>query len=120
MSALIDAGSTIQGSPTPARARRGAVRGLGEVVRWLLRPIAIVVPVFLFATLVTYLLGAVSGLIPAALKLGDSATAAYVARVNNGITGDARRSTAELGKMIFDMKVDYAVRQIQGFLAAAP
>jgi creatinine amidohydrolase/Fe(II)-dependent formamide hydrolase-like protein len=37
-------------------------------------------------------------------------------RVNNGITGDARRSSAELGKMHFDMKVDYAVRQIQGFL----
>src|SRR5436190_13861312 len=27
-------------------------------------------------------------------------------RVNNGITGDARRSSAELGKMAFDMKVD--------------
>ena len=37
-------------------------------------------------------------------------------RVNNGITGDARRSTAELGKMAFDIKVDYAVRQIQEFL----
>jgi len=40
-----------------------------------------------------------------------------VARVNNGISGDARRSTAELGKKIFDMKVDYAVKQIRGFLA---
>jgi len=38
-------------------------------------------------------------------------------RVNNGISGDARRSTAELGKMIFDMKVDYAVKQIQGFVS---
>ena len=38
-------------------------------------------------------------------------------RVNNGISGDARRSTPELGKKIFDMKVDYAVRQIQGFLS---
>jgi creatinine amidohydrolase/Fe(II)-dependent formamide hydrolase-like protein len=36
---------------------------------------------------------------------------------HNGITGDARRSTAELGKKIFDMKVDYAVKQIQGFVA---
>src|SRR5437899_1289714 len=34
-------------------------------------------------------------------------------RVNNGITGDARRSTAELGKKIFELKVEYAVRQIQ-------
>jgi creatinine amidohydrolase len=40
-----------------------------------------------------------------------------VARVNNGISGDARRSTAALGKMVFDMKVDYAVKQIRGFLA---
>jgi creatinine amidohydrolase len=35
---------------------------------------------------------------------------------NNGIKGDARRSTAELGKMAFDMKVEYAVKQIQEFL----
>jgi creatinine amidohydrolase len=41
-------------------------------------------------------------------------------RKNNGITGDERRSTAALGKMAFDIKVDYAVRQIQGFLAAQP
>jgi creatinine amidohydrolase/Fe(II)-dependent formamide hydrolase-like protein len=34
----------------------------------------------------------------------------------NGISGDARPSTAALGKKIFDMKVDYAVKQIQGFL----
>jgi creatinine amidohydrolase len=39
-------------------------------------------------------------------------------RVNNGITGDARPSTAELGKRAFEMKVDYAVRQIQKLLAA--
>src|SRR5262249_18190768 len=39
-------------------------------------------------------------------------------RKNNGISGDARRSTAALGKMAFDIKIDYAVKQIQGFLAA--
>lgn len=39
-------------------------------------------------------------------------------RVNNGITGDARKSTAELGKKFIDMKVDYAVRQINQLLAA--
>ena len=39
-------------------------------------------------------------------------------RVNNGITGDARPSTAELGKYEFDMQIDYAVKQIQQFLAA--
>jgi creatinine amidohydrolase len=37
-------------------------------------------------------------------------------RINNGISGDARRSTAELGKRVFDMKVDYAVNQIHRLL----
>lgn len=37
-------------------------------------------------------------------------------RKNNGISGDARRSTPELGKRAFDIKVDYAVRQINEFL----
>jgi creatinine amidohydrolase/Fe(II)-dependent formamide hydrolase-like protein len=41
-----------------------------------------------------------------------------VKRINNGISGDARPSTAELGKRMFDMKVDYAVRQINQLLAA--
>src|SRR6201984_238223 len=35
----------------------------------------------------------------------------------NGILGDARRSTAELGKRAFDIKVDYAVRQIRSLLS---
>jgi creatinine amidohydrolase/Fe(II)-dependent formamide hydrolase-like protein len=34
----------------------------------------------------------------------------------NGISGDARPSTKELGKKIFDMKVDYAVKQIQSLV----
>ena len=38
-------------------------------------------------------------------------------RINNGITGDARPSTAELGKKIFDMKVDEAVDQIHRLLS---
>jgi creatinine amidohydrolase/Fe(II)-dependent formamide hydrolase-like protein len=38
-------------------------------------------------------------------------------RINNGITGDARPSTPDLGKRIFDMKVDYAVAQMKRFLA---
>ena len=37
-------------------------------------------------------------------------------RVNNGIQGDARPSTAELGKRLFDMKVEYAVSQIHRLL----
>jgi creatinine amidohydrolase len=49
-------------------------------------------------------------LIPNAVKAAAGPAA-------NGITGDGRRSTPELGKRIFDMKVDYAVRQIQQFLS---
>ena len=37
-------------------------------------------------------------------------------RINNGIIGDARRSTAELGRRVFDMKVDYALQQIRELL----
>jgi creatinine amidohydrolase len=37
-------------------------------------------------------------------------------RINNGIIGDARRSTAELGKRQFDMKVNDAVKQIRELL----
>jgi creatinine amidohydrolase len=39
-------------------------------------------------------------------------------RVNNGISGDARRSSAEIGKRVSNMKVEYAVAQIQRLLGA--
>jgi creatinine amidohydrolase/Fe(II)-dependent formamide hydrolase-like protein len=39
-------------------------------------------------------------------------------RVNNGISGDGRRSSAELGKRAFDMKIDYAVKQIRSLVPA--
>ena len=37
-------------------------------------------------------------------------------KVNNGISGDARRSSADLGKRFIDMKVDYSVREIRAAL----
>jgi creatinine amidohydrolase/Fe(II)-dependent formamide hydrolase-like protein len=37
-------------------------------------------------------------------------------RKNNGIQGDGRPSTAELGKMLFEMKTDFAVKQIRELL----
>ena len=40
-----------------------------------------------------------------------------VKRVNNGITGDARRSSRELGKRAFENKVEYGVRQIKTFIS---
>ena len=42
-----------------------------------------------------------------------------VPRKNNGISGDGRRSSAELGKRMFDQRVDYAVKQIQQFISPA-
>jgi creatinine amidohydrolase len=39
-----------------------------------------------------------------------------VKRVSNGISGDARGSTPEIGKRVSDMKVDYAVAQIRQLL----
>lgn len=41
-----------------------------------------------------------------------------VPRVNNGITGDARRSSAALGKELFDLRVKYGVSQIRRELDA--
>jgi creatinine amidohydrolase len=39
-----------------------------------------------------------------------------VPRVNNGITGDARRSSKELGERLFKIRVEYATRQINRML----
>src|SRR5438034_6591186 len=39
-------------------------------------------------------------------------------RVNNGVTGDPRPSTPEIGKLVVDMKVTNAVAQIQKLFAA--
>jgi creatinine amidohydrolase/Fe(II)-dependent formamide hydrolase-like protein len=36
---------------------------------------------------------------------------------DNGITGDPRPSSAELGKRVFDMKVDYGVEEIRRLIA---
>ena len=56
---------------------------------------------------------------PGARGRGRGADPNAPSRKNNGITGDARKSTAALGKMAFDIKIDYAVKQIQGFLGTA-
>jgi len=38
--------------------------------------------------------------------------------VASGVSGDGRQSNVELGKIAFEMKVDYAVKQIQEYLAS--
>ena len=37
----------------------------------------------------------------------------HAKRVNNGVTGDPRPSTPELGKRVFDMRVTYITAEIQ-------
>ena len=51
-------------------------------------------------------------------ELVKTAVAAPRGEPSNGISGDARLSSEALGKQVFEMKIDYAVRQIQQFLAA--
>ncbi|WP_159502399.1 ABC transporter permease [Microbacterium sp. 18062] len=83
--------STLVAAPTaPAAATAAPGRGpravrrhhMAVAARWILATIAIVVPVFLFSTLITFLLGAVSGLDPAAGIAGDEASAETLARIN--------------------------------------
>ena len=40
-----------------------------------------------------------------------------VPRVNNGVTGDPRPSTPEIGKLVVEMKVGNAVAQIRKLIA---
>jgi creatinine amidohydrolase/Fe(II)-dependent formamide hydrolase-like protein len=50
-------------------------------------------------------------------ELIKTAVAAPRGEPSNGISGDARLSSEALGKQVFEMKVEYAVRQIQQLLA---
>ncbi|OZE96531.1 ABC transporter permease [Rhodococcoides fascians] len=67
------------GGPTAPSPWPTALR---SVVRVALGTVLIVVPVFLFSTLITFVLGATSGLNPAAGIAGDGATAEAVARID--------------------------------------
>ncbi|SNT03564.1 ABC transporter permease [Rhodococcoides kyotonense] len=67
-----------EGVPAPSV---WAVR-LRAVLRVVLGTVLIVVPVFLFSTLITFLLGATSGLNPAAGIAGDAATPETIARID--------------------------------------
>jgi creatinine amidohydrolase/Fe(II)-dependent formamide hydrolase-like protein len=39
---------------------------------------------------------------------------------DNGIVGDARPASSELGKRVFDMKVDYGVAEIRRLIGTKP
>jgi peptide/nickel transport system permease protein len=58
-------------------------RGLGRILVTLARSVGIFVPVFLVATFVTFALRAISGLTPAQMQLGESATPEAVARIEH-------------------------------------
>lgn len=51
------------------------------------------------------------------IRKDQIATAVGDAGHKNGISGDARRSAPEIGKVVSDMKVDYAVAQIRQLLS---
>src|SRR4051812_43897702 len=61
---------------------------------------------------------ALGDIAPAGGRRGGAPDPNAPPRKNNGISGDARRSSVELGKRAFDMKVEYAVKQIQSMIAA--
>ncbi|MGM7699573.1 ABC transporter permease [Microbacterium sp. A84] len=71
---------TANAAPTPA-PRNSAVWS-SRIAHALGSTVLIVVPVFIFATLITFLLGAASGLSPAASLSGDEATPERIAQIN--------------------------------------
>ncbi|MDT2008637.1 ABC transporter permease [Rhodococcus opacus] len=83
---------------------------LGAMLRVVLSTVLIVVPVFLFSTLITFLLGAASGLNPAAGIAGDAATPETIARIN-----------AEFGlnKPVWQQYVDWMSSMLSGDLGVS-
>ncbi|WP_375432574.1 ABC transporter permease [uncultured Friedmanniella sp.] len=67
----------------PRHRRRSSGLAGRRLVLAVLRPLGVFVPVFLFGTFVTFLLGELSGLSPAALQLGESATPEAIAQLEH-------------------------------------
>ncbi len=66
---------------TPGAAWHVHKRHALAVAHWLVATLAIVLPVFMLAALVTFVLGAASGIDPAAGIAGDAASPATIARI---------------------------------------
>ncbi len=90
MSTLIQEAATDTRASSASPAREATVAGgvravrrhhLAVICRWILTTIAIVVPVFVFSTLITFLLGTLSGINPAAGIAGDEASPEVIARI---------------------------------------
>ena len=71
----------VRGRPIAAKAV-GGLR-VRRIALGILRPIATFLPVFLIGTFITFLLGALTGLSPAYVQLGEAATPSAVARLNH-------------------------------------
>ncbi|WP_375424380.1 ABC transporter permease [uncultured Friedmanniella sp.] len=72
-----------QAEPSARRPARGWGLGGRRLLLTVLQPLGVFLPVFLFGTFVTFLLGELSGLSPAALQLGESATPEAIARLEH-------------------------------------
>lgn len=70
-------------APRERAARSASTLRLRRAALAVGRPVAVFVPVFFFATFITFLLGAISGLSPAYVQLGDAATPDAVARLDH-------------------------------------
>jgi len=57
-------------------------------------------------------------LLPVAVTVPNPADPAAPRPVASGVSGDGRQSDVKYGKMAMDIKIDYAVKQIQAFLAS--
>ncbi len=78
--------TAVEAAASPAGDRRPRSMWTLHVRRGLLmvlRPLSVFVPVFVLGTLVTFWLGRLSGLSPAALQLGESATPEAVAQLEH-------------------------------------
>ena len=71
----------VRGRPIAAKAV-GGLR-VRRIALGILRPIATFLPVFLIGTFITFLLGALTGLSPAYVQLGEADTPSAVARLNH-------------------------------------
>ncbi|THJ30720.1 ABC transporter permease, partial [Candidatus Frankia alpina] len=78
--AVSTADHAVVADPGVALAAAKARRAAGRALVILARSFAIFAPVFLVATFLTFALRAASGLSPATLQLGESATPDAVAR----------------------------------------
>jgi peptide/nickel transport system permease protein len=69
--------------PSPVGGRGVGALRVRRVLFSVLRPLTVFGPVFVFGTFITFMLGSLSGLSPAALQLGESATPEAIASLEH-------------------------------------